>query len=173
VVALVTQRLSLRPACESDFELLVRLYSDEDFTRHTTGKPLAAEDVWVRLLRDIGHWQVFGYGTWHIWLKDSEAFIGSIGILSYRRTLTPPITDPELGWGLDPAFHGKGYGLEALERVLDYADSGLKLPQTFCMINPANAASMRLAKKTGFSFWRDGLYRDHAVQLFRRAAPLC
>jgi RimJ/RimL family protein N-acetyltransferase len=167
---LTTDRLILRPMREADFAPLCALWANVEFVRAITGQALNAETVWLRLLRDIGHWQVFGFGNWAVTLKNEGIFIGSAGVFDYRRDLSPPFDAPEAGWGIEPAFHGQGYAREAMAAVLDHADRELKLARTACMISSGNEASLKLAARLGFVLWRDGLYRGEPIQLFERSA---
>lgn len=171
---LSTPRLTLAPVSEGDLDDLLALWADEDFTRHIMGRGLSGEEVWFRLLRDLGHWRARGYGNWSIRETASGAYVGSVGVLDYRRDLDPPFDAPELGWGVAPAFQGRGMALEALSAALAWTDAHRPEPRTVCMISLANAASVRLAERTGYRPYAETGYKGSAVTLFerpRRAAP--
>ena len=168
---LTTERLVLRPVAPTDLNDLLTLWADEDFTRHITGRPMTSEEVWFRLLRDVGQWSVNGYGSWTIRRADDGTYLGNVSILDHRRLIDPPLTDPELGWGLSPAFQGKGYAAEALSAVLAWADARLPAPRTVCMISPENLASIRLAQRVGYRPYATTTYKDGPVQLFERPKP--
>lgn len=168
---LTTDRLTLTPVAESDFEDLKRLWVDPAFTAAITGRPLTEEEVWFRLLRDIGHWRVLGRGNWSMRLKETGVYVGSVGVLDYRRDLTPAFDAPELGWGVGGAFQGLGLAREGLDAALAWADTELKASRTVCMISPDNEPSIRLAERVGYVFYADGDYKDHTVRLFQRARP--
>lgn len=170
MTVLTTARLIIRPMQVGDFDALCALWSDADFVRNIGVAPMSAETVWLRLLRDIGHWQVFGFGNSAVTLADSGAFIGSAGIFDYSRDLVPPFDAPEAGWGIIPAFHGQGYAREAMTAVLGHADSVLNLARTACMISPGNAPSLKLAARLGFVPWQDATYRGATIQLLERPA---
>ncbi|WP_299177071.1 GNAT family N-acetyltransferase [uncultured Brevundimonas sp.] len=165
---LTTERLVLTPVDVTDLDDLLALWSDEDFTRHITGRAMTSEEVWFRLLRDLGQWSVAGYGSWTMRLADSGAYLGNVAILDHRRLIEPPLTDPELGWGLSPAFQGQGFAAEALRAALDWTDAHLSGARTVCMIAPENLASIRLATRVGFRPYATTTYKDHPVQLFER-----
>ena len=164
---LTTERLVLKPASTGDFDDLLTLWSNEDFTRHIMGRALGREEVWFRLLRDIGHWAAMGHGNWTIRLRDGGAYLGSVGVFDYRRELEPPFDAPELGWGVAPAFQGKGYAAEALAAALGWTDRMLE-GRTVCMIAPENLASLKLAARVGYRPYATATYKDHMVQLFER-----
>lgn len=167
---LTTERLTLTPVDLGDFDDLVDLWRDEAFTRHITGRPLSGEEVWMRLLRDLGHWSALGIGNWSMRLRDG-AYVGSVGILDYRRAVDPPLQAPEVGWGLSGAFQGQGLAAEGLHAALHWADTVLGAPRTVCMIAPGNLASLRLAGRAGFVTYADGAYHGEPTLLLERAAP--
>jgi len=165
---LTTERLVLTPVALTDLDDLLALWADEDFTRHISGRPLNSEEVWFRLLRDLGQWSVDGYGSWTIRLAHDGTYMGNVSILDHRRLVEPPMIDPELGWGLSPAFQGRGFAREALEVALNWADAHLSATRTVCMISPDNLASSRLATRVGYAPYASTTYKDQTVQLFER-----
>lgn len=171
MVQLITERLHLSPINQADMPDLVSLWADPDFTRFITGRALSEEEVWLRCLRDIGQWQALGYGNWAIRAKDSGDFLGTVGVLDYRRAIDPPMDAPELGWGLLPRFQGKGLAFEAISAALDWVDHHLHAPRSLCIISPANQASSRLADKLGYQAYATTTYRDSEVTLYERPRP--
>ncbi|MFN7109470.1 MAG: GNAT family N-acetyltransferase [Brevundimonas sp.] len=165
---LTTERLVLTPVAATDFDDLLSLWSNPDFTRHIMGRALSEEEVWFRLLRDLGHWATLGHGNWTVRSRDGGDYMGSVGVFDYHRDLDPPFEAPELGWGVAPTFQGKGYAAEALSAVLDWVDQTLTASRTVCMIAPENLASLKLAAQVGFRPYAITTYKDHAVQLFER-----
>ena len=163
-----TERLVLTPVEVNDLSPLIALWADEEFTRHITGRPLTSEEVWFRLLRDLGQWSVAGYGAWTVRLANNGSYLGSVSILDHRRLIDPPLADPELGWGLSPACQGQGFASEAVQAVLDWADVRLPAARTVCMIAPENLASVRLAERVGYRPYATTTYKDGPVQLFER-----
>lgn len=165
---LTTDRLILTPVALSDFEDLKATWADEGFTRAITGRALSAEEVWFRLLRDLGHWQALGHGNWSMRTRDAGAYVGSVGVLNYLRDLEPAFDAPELGWGAASAFQGQGLAREGLEAALTWADTVLDAPRTVCMISPDNAPSLKLAERVGYRPYGDGAYKDGTVTLLER-----
>ena len=119
--------------------------------KHITGKPATQAESWSRLLRYAGHWNLVGYGYWAICLKADESYLGEAGFL---RIDPPDDADidakPEAGWVLGSAHTGMGYGLEAMTRILNWADSEANWATTECVIGAANTRSIALANKLGF-----------------------
>jgi RimJ/RimL family protein N-acetyltransferase len=167
VTVLTTDRLILRPISTDDLTDIRAIWTDLSFTRHIMGRVLDEEEIWMRFMRDLGHWQVKGYGTWTARTPDG-AFVGNVGLLDYHRTLDPPFDAPEMGGGLAPAAQGKGMALEALGAILAWADAHLPDPKTVCMVSPENTPSMKLATRLGFTPYAETQYKSAPVILLQR-----
>ncbi len=92
----------------------------------------------------IGHWQVWGTGTWVVEHKETGAFIGFVGF-------SEPEGWPglELAWTLARRYWGHGYATEAAREALAYAFTLLKRERVISLIHPENRASIRVAKRIG------------------------
>ena len=167
---LITDRLTLTTVDLADYDDLKRLWADPAFVQHIFPQPLTGEDVWFRLLRDIGHWEAVGYGNWAIRETATGDYVGSVGVLDYRRILDPAFDAPELGWGVAPRFQGKGIAFEAVSAALAWCDDTLNAPRTVCMISPDNAPSHALARRAGYAPYVETTYKDAPVVLLERSA---
>ena len=165
---LTTARLALSPMRESDFPDLCALYGDPAFAIPLFPQALTPEEVWTRLLRDIGHWAVMGCGHWAVRRSEDGAFVGGVGVLNYHRQIDPPLDVPELGWGVGVRFQGQGLAREACEAVLAWCEDVLRTPETVCIIAPANRPSIRLALALGYRLEDQRVYREAPIQVFRR-----
>ncbi|WP_297934847.1 GNAT family N-acetyltransferase [uncultured Brevundimonas sp.] len=165
---LTTDRLTLSPVAVSDMQDLTALGPAPDFPRHIMGRGLSEEEVWFRLLRDLGHWQAKGYGNWSIRETETGDYVGSVGVLDYRREMTPAFDAPELGWGVAPAFQGQGLAYEALQAALAWTDAYRLEPRTVCMISLDNAPSAKLAERVGYRPYAEANYKGSLVTLFER-----
>ena len=171
-VQIDTARLTMRPHRREDFEESKVLWADPIVVRHITGKPSTEEEVWARLMRYLGHWQLLGFGYWVVREKASGRFVGEVGFADFKREVDPPFNGaPESGWVLAPWAHGKGFATEALTAALAWGD-GRGWQRTVCMINPANEASIRVARKAGYRQYAETKYKTDAVLLFERLPSL-
>lgn len=171
MTVLTTERLILTPPAVADFADLCVQFGNEAFTRHIFPAPLTPEEVWFRLLRDIGHWEALGHGNWVVRLRDGGDYVGGVGVLDYHRDLDPPFGAPELGWGVAPRFEGRGFAFEAVSAAVAWCDDALNAPRTVCMIDPANTRSLALAARAGYRPYGEGVYKGEInVLLERRAA---
>lgn len=148
-LVLETERLQLRRHQVFDFDSCCRLWGSVEVTRYIGGRPSTPEEVWSRILRYAGHWDLLGYGYFAVVEKQSGKLIGEFGLADFHRTIEPPLKDPEAGWVLHPDHHGKGFAAEALTALLAWSDAeGMK--RTCCLIDPENAPSLRLAQRMGY-----------------------
>lgn len=166
---LVTERLILRRHVTSDFDDCAAMWADPEITRFIGGQPLAREDVWMRVLRHIGHWAVCGYGFWVVEDRASRRFVGEVGLADFKRALVPSLDgSPECGWVLAAWAHGSGYATEAVSAALAWADRELAASSTAALIDPTNVASIRVAEKCGYRRAELTTYKGDPAQLFRR-----
>lgn len=165
-----TERLLLRPHRGDDFAGDMVLWTDPDVLRFLGGKPSTGEEVWSRLLRYAGLWSILGYGYWAIEDRASGAFLGEVGFADFRREMVPALDAPELGWALVGAAHGRGLGTEAVRAALAWGDRHLAADRTLCIINPENAASLRVAEKVGYRpLGEPALYKERPVTPYARS----
>ncbi len=169
---LETERLLLRGHRRDDYASELSLWGDPEVTRFIGGKPSTPEEVWARLLRNIGHWTVMGFGYWLVHEKSSGRFVGEVGLADHHRDVVPPFGDtPETGWVLMPWAHGRGFATELMTTVLSWTEGVLGAPRTVCMIDPDNAASLRVAGKLGYRELARTTYKGEPAVVLERARP--
>ena len=167
---LETERLILRVHTLADFAGCFILWSDPDVTHFVGGRPSTAEEIWSRMLRYAGHWQLLGYGYFVVTDRETGTIIGECGLANFHRDIEPSLGDtPEAGWVLLPQYQRRGLAREALTAVLAWADAA-KMPRTVCMVDPENRASLRLATSVGYSEYARTTYKDTPSILLERVA---
>ncbi|MGC4024585.1 MAG: GNAT family N-acetyltransferase [Mesorhizobium sp.] len=167
-----TERLILRPNILADFDALHALNSHPEAMRYIgTGQPATREDSWIRLLRNAGHWSLMGYGLFAVTLRETGTYIGHTGLADFHRGLGDDFDPyPEAGWAFMPAFHGKGYALEATQAALGRLQAERAPSRTVCIIDHENVPSLRLADKLGYRRYGEAQYKGRtAVKLERHA----
>lgn len=142
IPVLETDRLIMRSFRAEDFGPMSAFFADERSFYY--GGPLSAGDAWRRLATYAGHWVLNGYGEWALEEKASGAFVGFCG--PWKPGDMP---EAEIAWALLPEHYGKGFALEAAKRALQHVYDVLKWPTAMSLIEPGNAASIRLAERLG------------------------
>ena len=143
IPTLETQRLRLRPFRERDLDDYAALHADPEVMR-----PIG--ETWDRarsarhLAFQLGHWQLWGSGTWAVEHQETGAFLGKIGF-------SEPEGWPgcELAWMLARRWWGHGFATEGARAALSYALSVLKRDRVISLIDPENRASIRVAERIG------------------------
>lgn len=167
--ALEADRIRLRRHRLEDLESCVAMWADPNVTRFIGGKPSTSQQTWFRMLQYGGHWDVLGYGYWVIEEKTTNAFVGEIGFADFKRTISLSMSGvPEAGWALASQFHGKGLATEALQTALAWADVHPAFDRTVCMVAPDNAASIRVAEKSGYQLFERSVFNEQPVSYFQR-----
>lgn len=167
-----TERLTLRAPQVGDLADTTALWSDPDVVKYIGGRTFSPEEIWARLLRYIGHWGVMGYGYWVARERATGRFVGEVGLADHHRDIQPPLgDDPESGWVLATWSHGRGFATEAMRAVLAWGDRVLAAERTVCLIDEANAASVRVAAKLGYRERVRTTYKGDAAIVMERPRP--
>ncbi len=141
-----TARLRLRRLVDADRDTVARWNADPDFTRHLVGVQTRAEsdegfDRWER------HWREHGLGLLGIEWRETGALIGRVGPQFHRAWPT----DPEVGWGLDPAWWGRGIAAEAGAASVAWSFGELGFERVVSITTEENTASRNVMAKLGFA----------------------
>jgi RimJ/RimL family protein N-acetyltransferase len=170
VPILETPRLILRQHEMDDFPDMVSLWTEPDVARYTSGNtPATPEECWQRLLRYRGLWSLLGFGYFVVSEKRTGTYLGEAGLADFHRHITPSLSGhAEAGWALMPSYWGKGYAQEALTAIFNWYDTTPNPRPVACIINPDNAASLKLAHKTGFQLRAETEYKESACLMFER-----
>jgi RimJ/RimL family protein N-acetyltransferase len=169
VPTLETERLIMQGHRVDDYDETAAMWADPVVTLHIGGRPSTPEESWYRLLRNVGHWEVMGFGYWVIRERATARFVGEVGFADLRRALEPALGNaPEMGWVLAPWAHGKGFATEAVRAGLAWGDRTWGPRRTVCLIDPGNVASRRVAEKVGFRELVKTTYHGTPTVLFER-----
>lgn len=169
IPTLETGRLRLRAYRADDFDSHAALWADPAVTRFIGAHPITREQAWTRFLRYAGSWQMLGFGFWAVEEKTTGHFLGEAGFHDMKRELTPSLDGTlETGWAFMPEAQGKGIATETVGAVLAWGGAAYPGRRVTCIINPDNAASRRVAEKSGFREFGRTTYHGAPVVLFER-----
>ena len=163
IPTLETHRLTLRPLVDTDAAALFELSQDPEVMRFIGDRHIPSmEDCWRAVAAWIGHWQLRGYGDFAVDERESGRFIGRAG-LWYPHGWPAP----ELGYMLGRAWWGRGYATEAAGAALDWAFQHVAArDEWISLIDPDNAASIRVATKLGETLRGETTFREHRVLIY-------
>ena len=144
-----SERLIIRHLALSDADFIVQQLTDPGFLRYIGDRGVRNAEDALRYLRDgpIESYAKNGFGLNAVVERESQRCIGLCGVL--RRDTLP---EPDLGYAFLPEFLGQGFALEAARAVLAHARAELGLTAILAIVQPDNAASIKLLDKLGFEF---------------------
>lgn len=135
---LETQRLIVHPLTIEELDGLMERYRDTDPELEKAYAEMAAG---CRQHPDKYLW----YTAWGIYLRDTGAYIGDANFKGL-----PAHGRPEIGYGLEPVFWGRGYATEAVAALCRWAMEQPGVTAIEAETVPDNAASQRVLEKLGF-----------------------
>lgn len=165
-----TPRLLLRPHTLEDFEPWYAMFLDQELFRFISVAQLSREDGWNRLLRYAGHWSLLGYGMFAVFDKASGELVGDVGLADFHRSLGERFDGvPEASWIMARSTHGRGLAAEAVGAAHQWIAERYNPARTVCIINPENAASLRLAAKFGYEVFDSRTYKGSPCLMLERS----
>lgn len=159
--SLETERLILRPMRITDCADMYDYARREDVTVYLRWSPHPSEQYSRDYLRYIEQRYAMGeFYDWAVVERESGRMIGTCGFTSFDF----PHNSAEIGYVLNPDFHGRGYATEAAARVVRFGFERLRLHRIEARFIQGNEASLRVMEKLGMTF--EG-YRRDAMQIKR------
>jgi RimJ/RimL family protein N-acetyltransferase len=148
-ITLTTPRLLLRPWRDDDVEPFAAMFDDPavmEFLMPVADR--AAIEAIVGRVR--AHFDRHGFGWWAVELKETQAFIGFVGLshVPFEAHFTPAV---EIGWRLASAYWGQGYATEGARASLAAAFTRIGLAEIVAITVPANARSRRVMERIGMT----------------------
>jgi RimJ/RimL family protein N-acetyltransferase len=149
---LTTERFALwRPRGIADLHGLVDLIAHEETRRYLGTLVPGAQPQWERLMRNVGSWTLYGYGTFYVRPHGSDEIVGNLGVFHSWRGVDASMDDqPEAGWIVRRDWCGQGLAGEVMRAVMPWFDAEHGPRRVVAMIERGNAGSERMAAKLGF-----------------------
>jgi [ribosomal protein S5]-alanine N-acetyltransferase len=146
MVVLETKRLVLRQFSAEDITPLHSIFSDRE-TMEFYPAPFSLQQTqdWVK--RNQERYMKDGFGLWAVCLKETNEVAGDCGLVKQNINGR---TEVEIGYHMNKKYWLKGYASEAAEACKEYGFNQLALNRLVTIIDPRNAASIRVAEKIGF-----------------------
>lgn len=157
-LALETERLTLRPLCESDAEKMFEIFSDELVMRYYDLKPFknfsqAVEQVKLFMVGLKERSMI----RWGIELKETGELIGTCGF----HCINEKSKKAEIGYELNRKHWGMGLMTEALKSVIEFVFTQTDINRIEAFVEIPNTASQRLLDKIGFT--KEGILRSYEM----------
>jgi RimJ/RimL family protein N-acetyltransferase len=163
---LSTPRLDLEPLLPEALAEVRAVWTDPDVRRYLFDDRVVSTERARELLeasaRDFGE---RGFGLWALHSRLAEPLIGFCGLAQ-----PPGALEPQLMYGLVPAYWGRGLATEAARAVLEHGFGELAVRVVAANTDAANAASVRVLERLGMRLARRALFRGLDLIYFRLTA---
>jgi RimJ/RimL family protein N-acetyltransferase len=145
-----TERLTLRAYRAEDLTESAAMWADPLVVKHIGGKPFTTQQSWSKLVFQVGHWALRGFGYWIVEERSTGRFVGEAGFADFQRGIPALAGRPEGGWVLASWAHGRGFATEAVRAAMAWVAANVRSEEVVCMIDVDNVLSLRVAEKLGF-----------------------
>lgn len=152
---LETPRLTLRAMRVSDAPDMFAYAQSEDVTRYLTWEPHQTLQETRDYLTYVGQrYRTGDFYDWAVVDRRDGHMIGTCGFTCFFL----PSDSAEIGYVLNPAYHGQGLATEAVRAVLAFGFEELSLHRIQARFIQGNEPSRRLMERVGMTF--EGYARD-------------
>ncbi|AVK85845.1 GNAT family N-acetyltransferase [Lysinibacillus sp. B2A1] len=156
---LYTDRLVLRELTVNDAQTILNCFSNPDVLRHYGQNPLTSLDQVRQIINNFSKNYNEKRGIkWGIELKGQEGIIGTIGFQEW----STEHKRAEISYALFPESWGKGYALEAVNKVISFGFQEMELVRIGAIVFTENDASNKLLIRAGFE--KEGLLKKYMRQ---------
>jgi len=129
-----------------DYEDLLNLYTNK-LSRKYLGGPVTKTKFDEKF---VGFFDTKSEYYWVVRQKDTNQFIGMTYLTIYHDR-----ENYEISYQLNPEFWGKGYGVETVQKTIDYAFKELKIKRLYAETQKKNLKSIKLLEKLGFELLQE------------------
>jgi ribosomal-protein-alanine N-acetyltransferase len=174
---LTTERLVLRQFTKEDLPEIFKLRTDARVSKYITRPDFKSmEDAEVYIAKMTNLISNNESIIWGITKKGEDKVMGSICLWHFRKE----DYRAEVGYEMRPEFWGKGIMSEAMVAIVDYGFNTLKLHSIEAIINPDNAATIKLLTRNKFvkeahfkeHYFHNGEFRDTGVYTLLNSIPV-
>ncbi len=156
---LTTERLILNKVEESDADRFFDIMSRDEVTVYYGMDSLKYQEEAIEIIRSFDVGLSLSRGMrWAIRLKETDEFIGTIGL----NNVNLKAKKAEIGYELHPDYWQRYFTQEAIRAVLNYTFSELELYRIGAVTFPENTSSNKLLEKLGFTL--EGRLRGYLYQ---------
>lgn len=143
-------RLELRPFTTAHCDAALALWQQPGVRRYLwDGRVITRDQALEALLLSERDFREHRFGLWGMHLPGEPALLGFCGLRTAEL-----VAEPELMFGLDDGFCGRGLAWEGARAVLQHAFDELGLPAVGAATDAANRRSSRLLEKLGMHLVR-------------------
>ena len=146
---LETERLILRQFSLADRGLILELLNEPSFIQNIGDRGVRTLSAAERYIEagPAASYARNGFGLYLVQLKESNEPIGMCGLIK-----RDALEDVDVGYAFLPRYWSRGYAIESVLAVLEYAKNIVRLKRVVAIVDPNNEGSIRVLEKAGFRF---------------------
>lgn len=158
-----TSRLILRHFTLDDVDALSVILSDPEVMRYSLDGTKTRSQTFHFIDNIIYYYQKYNFSLYAVIKKDNQELIGFCGLLPWKFDGNKEV---EIGYRLAKTEWEKGFATEAAVAIVDYAKEQLQLTELFCLIEPENKRSIRVAQKLGMKYQKSIIFHGLNVNVY-------
>ena len=145
---LESERLKFRLMRLDDLDALMKMFTDPETMKYYSGLREREETLrWIEKNRKS--YRTRGIGKWAVVHKETGELAGHVGLVPQE---VEGEDEVEVAYMIRRDLWGQGLASEAAIAVRDFGFRRKKFERLISLINPENAASIRVARKIGMAF---------------------
>jgi ribosomal-protein-alanine N-acetyltransferase len=143
---IITERLQLKKLSIEDAPFMFTLFNSPGWLKFIGDRGITSIEKAINFINEkyIPSYELHGYGSFVIVLKDTNEFIGTCGF--YKRE---NLDYPDIGFAILPQYYRNGYAFEACTKLLELAEKKLHFKKILAITDKENQASIKLLEKIG------------------------
>jgi len=161
---LFSERLIQTKFVPEDYEDFKKLEMNYEVMKYIQGEASDENRAAEKFVKVMGiNAQHVEFGFCCVRNRFDNSFIGLSKITAYadpENPENPNVTCAEVGYSMLPEFWGKGIASEIASRLIAYAKELGSINKLFGLVDPENAASIKVLTKFGFKFYQNGLWNN-------------
>ncbi|MEP7170809.1 MAG: GNAT family N-acetyltransferase [Bacteroidota bacterium] len=165
---LETERLFFRQINANDVQDVFELRTNERVIKYSDRPKMKNIQEAVEMIKKIS--TSYGNNEGIAWAMEMKETKKTAGHITYWRIIKEHHR-AEIGYALLPDYWGKGIMTEAINKIIEFGFSEMKLHSIEANVNPANLPSIKLLERTGFkreayfkeNYFFEGRFLDSAI----------
>jgi ribosomal-protein-alanine N-acetyltransferase len=159
-----TPRFNITKLTHDDNAQLATILSDPQVMRYSTLGEIDEQGIKIHIDKCLASYAKYGWGQWAIVCKESKEVVGLCGLNSLKLDEEDLI---HISYRFARAHWRKGFALEAVNAIIEYAFNELSIESVYSIVEPVNQPSVNLAIKAGFTLARTSTFKGLGVNLYR------
>jgi RimJ/RimL family protein N-acetyltransferase len=144
-----TERLMLRQFVSADAPFILELLNEPSFIQNIGDRHVRTLSDAERYIETgpITSYAKNGFGLYLVQRKESNESMGMCGLIKREA-----LDNVDVGYAFLPRYWSRGYALESVLAVLEYAQNIVQLDRVVAIVDPNNQGSLRVLERSGFRF---------------------